>query len=164
MMVLCKACDKYLGLLRDDGQHHDQVGYDVVMMILDFCKEAKSVPEIMENFGFESRTSFRRKYLNALVEEGRLKMTMPDKPKSKNQKYYSSIEMAINQLEILARRGYFSIPKYEYTESHDKNGNPIWHVECHIDEMGATFDTEASSKKQAKKEVALEMLQYVLDN
>ena len=33
--------------------------------------------------------SFRRKYLNALVEEGRLKMTMPDKPKSKNQKYYS---------------------------------------------------------------------------
>ena len=60
-----------------------------IMMILDFCKEAKSVPEIMENFGFESRTSFRRKYLNALVEEGRLKMTMPDKPKSKNQKYYS---------------------------------------------------------------------------
>lgn len=42
----------------------------------------------MENFGFESRTSFRRKYLNALVEEGRLKITMPDKPKSKNQKYY----------------------------------------------------------------------------
>ena len=89
IMVLCKACDKYLGLLRNDGQHHDQVGHDVVMMILDFCKEAKSVPEIMENFGFKSRTSFRRKYLNALVEEGRLKMTMPDKPKSKNQKYYS---------------------------------------------------------------------------
>lgn len=89
IMVLCKACDRYLGLLRNDGQHHDQVGHDVVMMILDFCKEAKSVPEIMENFGFESRTSFRRKYLNALVEEGRLKMTMPDKPKSKNQKYYS---------------------------------------------------------------------------
>ena len=89
IMVLCKACDRYLGLLRNDGQNHDQFGHDVVMMILDFCKEAKSVPEIMENFGFKSRTSFRRKYLNALVEEGRLKMTMPDKPKSKNQKYYS---------------------------------------------------------------------------
>lgn len=23
IMVLCKACDKYLGLLRDDGQHPD---------------------------------------------------------------------------------------------------------------------------------------------
>lgn len=79
IMVLCKACDRYLELLRDD----------VVMMILDFCKEAKSVPEIMEKFGFESRTSFRRKYLNVLVEDGRLKMTLPNKPKSKNQKYYS---------------------------------------------------------------------------
>ncbi len=89
IMVLCKACDRYLELLRDDVQHHDQVGHDVVMMILDFCKEAKSVPEIMEKFGFESRTSFRRKYLNVLVKEDRLKMTLPDKPKSKNQKYYS---------------------------------------------------------------------------
>jgi len=87
-MVLCKACDKYLKLLRDDA-HHDQNGYDVVMMILDFCKEARTVSEIMERFGFDSRTSFRRKYLNTLVKEGRLKMTLPDKPKSKNQKYYS---------------------------------------------------------------------------
>lgn len=59
------------------------------MMILDFCKEARSIPEIMEKFGFGSRTSLRRKYLNTLVKEGRLKMTLPDKPKSKNQKYYS---------------------------------------------------------------------------
>ena len=88
-MVQCKACDRYLALLRDDGQHHDQVGHDMVMMILDFCKEPKSVPEIMGNFGFDSRTSFRRKYLNVLLEDGRLKMTLPDKPKSKGQKYYS---------------------------------------------------------------------------
>ena len=97
IMVLCKACDKYLDLLYDEedlhlGQserNHDQNGHDVVMMILDFCKEAKSIPEIMKQFGFDSRTSFRRKYLNTLVKEGRLKMTLPDKPKSKNQKYYS---------------------------------------------------------------------------
>ena len=93
IMVLCKACDKYLELLRDDGQHHnqnhDQNGHDMVMMILDFCKEPKSIPEIMEKFSFDSRTSFRRKYLNDLVDEGRLKMTIPDKPKSKYQKYYS---------------------------------------------------------------------------
>jgi ATP-dependent DNA helicase RecG len=89
IMVLCKPCDKYLELLRDDGQNHDQAGHDVVMMILDFCKEPKSLPEIMEKFGFESRTSFRRKYLNVLIADKRLKMTLPDKPKSKNQKYYS---------------------------------------------------------------------------
>lgn len=88
IMVLCKACDRYLKLLKNDN-HHDQNGHDVVMMILEFCKEAKSIPEIMEQFGFDSRTSFRRKYLNMLVKDGRLKMTLPDKPKSKNQKYYS---------------------------------------------------------------------------
>ena len=89
IMVLCKACDKYLRQLKGDD-HHDQVGYDVVKLILDFCKEEKSVFEIMEQFGFDSRTTFRRKYLDVLVKDGRLKMTLPDKPRSKNQKYYSS--------------------------------------------------------------------------
>ena len=97
IMVLCKACDKYLELLNDtedlylgqSNKNHDQDGYDVVMMILDFCKEARSISEIMEEFEFDSRTSFRRKYLNTLVKEGKLNMTLPDKPKSKNQKYYS---------------------------------------------------------------------------
>lgn len=89
IMVLCKACDRYLELLRDDDHNHDQVGHDMVMMILDYCKEPKSVPEIMENFGFESKTSFKRKYLKGLLESGKLKRTLPDKPKSKNQKYYS---------------------------------------------------------------------------
>lgn len=89
IMVLCRACDKYLELLRGAGRHHNQNGQDMVMMILEFCREAKSVSEIMDQFGFESRTSFRRKYLNDLVGTGQLKMTMPDKPKSKNQKYYS---------------------------------------------------------------------------
>lgn len=43
-MALCKTFDKYLKLLRDDG-HHDQTGYDVVMMKADakeieiFCYE-----------------------------------------------------------------------------------------------------------------------------
>ncbi len=69
IMVLCKACDKYLELLQGTLHHgqNDQDGHDAVMMILDFCKEAKSIPEIMEQFGFDSRTSFRRKYLNTLA-------------------------------------------------------------------------------------------------
>lgn len=75
-----------------------------------------------------------------------------------------SLNMAINQLETLARRGYFSLPEYVAEERHDEDGNPIWHVECHIDEVEYYFDAEASSKKQAKKEATFEMLKYVLDN
>lgn len=88
IMVLCKACDRYLEWLNDDG-NQDQLGSCIVGQIIEFCKEPRSMAEIMEKFGFDSRTSFRRKYLNSLVDGGRLKMTLPDKPKSKNQKYYS---------------------------------------------------------------------------
>ena len=75
-----------------------------------------------------------------------------------------TIEMAINQLEILSRRGYFSLPEYEYEETYDKDGNPIWHVKCHIKEFECVFQTELSSKKQAKKEAAYKMLMYILEN
>lgn len=75
-----------------------------------------------------------------------------------------NIEDAINQLEILSRRGYFSIPKYNYEETYDENGNPIWHVECRIEETDYRFNAVASSKKQAKKEAAYKMLNYVLSN
>ena len=66
-------------------------------------------------------------------------------------------------LEILARRGYFSIPTYEFTQEHDKNGNPIWAAECHIEEYDTYFDAISSSKKDAKKTAAFEMLQFVLN-
>lgn len=93
IMVLCKACDRYLRLLRDDGQHPEhhpnQNGQDVNKLIIDFCKDPKSVQEIMDEFDFDSRTSFRRKYLNPMLKNGVLKMTIPEKPSSKNQKYFS---------------------------------------------------------------------------
>ena len=88
-MVLCKACDRYLGLLRDDGLHPNQNGQDVNMLIIDCCKEPKSIQEIMDEFNFDSRTSFRRKYLTPILKNGVLKMTIPEKPSSKNQKYFS---------------------------------------------------------------------------
>jgi len=43
----------------------------------------------MDIFGFDSRTSFRRKYLSPMLENGVLKMSIPEKPSSKNQKYFS---------------------------------------------------------------------------
>jgi ATP-dependent DNA helicase RecG len=93
IMVLCKACDKYLELLRYDGQHPDhypnQNGQDMGKLIIDFCSEPRLVQEIMDKFGLDSRTSFRRKYLIPLMEKGVLKMTIPEKPSSKNQKYFS---------------------------------------------------------------------------
>ena len=71
-------------------------------------------------------------------------------------------EEAINQLEILARRGYFSLPVYDFEQTYDKNGNPIWKSTCRIAEESKSFSAKSSSKKDAKKSAAFEMLQHVL--
>ena len=69
---------------------------------------------------------------------------------------------AISQLEILARRGYFSIPTYEFEQTYDKDGNSVWKSVCHIAEKSKAFSVKSSSKKDAKKAAAFKMLQYVL--
>ena len=71
---------------------------------------------------------------------------------------------AINQLEILARRDYFSIPTYEFNQTYDKDGNPVWESICRIAEKEKSFSAKSSSKKDAKKSAAYKMLQYVLEN
>ena len=70
---------------------------------------------------------------------------------------------AISQLEILARRGYFSIPTYDFKEKHDENGNPVWAARCFIKEYESFFEAVSSSKKEAKKQAAYEMLLFVMN-
>jgi len=58
--------------------------------ILEFCKEAKSTQEIMNFVGMKHKTYFRKHILNPLLEKELLELTLPDKPKSPNQKYKRS--------------------------------------------------------------------------
>lgn len=57
--------------------------------LLEYCKEPRSRDEMMEFLGIKHRTTFRSDYLNPLLEDGKIAMTIPDKPRSKNQKFYS---------------------------------------------------------------------------
>ncbi|MBD5488992.1 MAG: ribonuclease III family protein [Lachnospiraceae bacterium] len=75
-----------------------------------------------------------------------------------------NINDAISQLEILARRGYFSIPYYEFEQEYDTEGNPVWNCACHITDISKHFCAKSSSKKNAKKQAAYQMLKYTLDN
>ena len=59
--------------------------------LLDFCNTPRSREEI-ENF-FKGRLSINyvmSDIVKPLVAEGKLKLTLPDKPKSRNQRYYKS--------------------------------------------------------------------------
>ena len=66
-----------------------------------------------------------------------------------------NLKDAISQLEILARRGYFPVPTYDFNETHDSNGNPVWKCRCHIEDIDCCFDETASSKKKTPKKALL---------
>ncbi|MDX2469733.1 MAG: ATP-binding protein, partial [SAR324 cluster bacterium] len=58
-----------------------------VNKVLEFCKEGRSRKEIQEFLGLKHREHFRSEILNPLLEQGLLKLTLPEKPKSPKQKY-----------------------------------------------------------------------------
>ena len=66
---------------------HDAMHDEKLSKLVDACEEPKTRDEMMEFLGLANRDHFRKAYLKPLLESGRIKMTIPDKPKSKNQKY-----------------------------------------------------------------------------
>ena len=60
---------------------HDQTG------LLEFCATPRTRQEMMEFMGLVDRKHFTERYLKPLLASGKLEMTIPDKPQSKNQKY-----------------------------------------------------------------------------
>jgi ATP-dependent DNA helicase RecG len=71
-----------------DGAHDEN--QDTTIKLLEFCKEPKTRVEIQEFLDIKSRSYLNQKIMRPLIEEGSLKLTIPDKPTSKNQKYYSN--------------------------------------------------------------------------
>lgn len=57
--------------------------------LLNFCRQPRSRSEIGDYLGVKTNFYITSHYLNPLLERGLLAMTLPDKPKSKLQKYYT---------------------------------------------------------------------------
>lgn len=62
---------------------------DFEQAILDYCMTPRSREELAEKFDFATPGYFIKMYISPLVGAGKISMTLPDKPKSKFQKYYS---------------------------------------------------------------------------
>ena len=58
-----------------------------VAEILSYCTVPKSLVDIMSHLGLKDRVNFKRLYIDPLLAEGKLSMTEPDRPTSRNQKY-----------------------------------------------------------------------------
>lgn len=59
-------------------------------MVLEYCKIARSMQEIAEKLELSSIKHVRNTIIKPLIESGKLSMTLPDKPNSKNQKYITT--------------------------------------------------------------------------
>jgi len=58
--------------------------------ILEFCKEPRSLKETVQFLGLKHRPNFIENVLNPLLKAGLLKRTIPDKPRSRFQKYVTT--------------------------------------------------------------------------
>lgn len=55
--------------------------------ILKYCSEPRSTKEILSHMGLANKQHLHKTYIKPLLAAGKLKMTIPDKPNSRNQKY-----------------------------------------------------------------------------
>lgn len=62
-------------------------GYVIKMLDVMEFDIPYSANEIMAKLGLKSKETFRKNYMHPALEQGIVKMTIPDKPSSKNQRY-----------------------------------------------------------------------------
>lgn len=68
---------------------HD-TAQDKFEIIVSFCDIPRTKDEIMRHIGLSSKRQFNERYMKPLLKSGRLLMTLPDKPRSRNQKYIAA--------------------------------------------------------------------------
>jgi ATP-dependent DNA helicase RecG len=61
---------------------------DKIEKILLFCRVSRTRLEIQRHVKVKNREYFRRNILNPLISCGKLELSIPDKPRSKNQRYF----------------------------------------------------------------------------
>jgi len=73
------------------GQVGGQVTGQVAGQVLEFCRTARKASEIQELLGLRHRETFINNYLRPLLETGWLERTIPEKPRSRLQRYRTTV-------------------------------------------------------------------------
>ena len=75
-------------IVNDSREHYNHINIQTNKLMKVMETYPQSAQMIMDRLGLKSRISFRKNYLNPVLEAGLIKITIPDKPTSKNQMYY----------------------------------------------------------------------------
>jgi ATP-dependent DNA helicase RecG len=81
----------YGNLVGDLEGSHQDTHQDRLDDLVGYCSKSRTRDEMQQFIGLTDRGHFRKTILNPLLESGRLVMTIPDKPNSRNQKYVRKI-------------------------------------------------------------------------
>lgn len=77
--------------LADDAKNHSNHLNNRIAELLKVIEPyPQSATELMEKLNLKSRAGFRNNYLQPALDAGLIEMTEPDKPTSKNQKYFKT--------------------------------------------------------------------------
>lgn len=69
--------------------------------LIAFCDRERTRQEMMDFLGLVNRKHFGEKYMKPLLQSGQLRMMLPNKPQSKNQKYIATKNEAEREQAII---------------------------------------------------------------
>ena len=75
-------------IIKDSRNHYNHINNQITALMSVIESYPMSLTELMEQVGLKDRDTFRKNYIIPAIEAGLIGMTEPDKPRSKNQKYF----------------------------------------------------------------------------
>jgi Fic family protein len=75
-------------IITDTKNHYNHLNNQITELLKVMESYPQSASELMEKLNLKSRDGFRKNYLQPALNAGLIEMTEPDKPTSKNQKYF----------------------------------------------------------------------------
>ena len=75
-------------IIFDTTSHYNHINNQIADLMKVIESYPQSASELMEKLNLKSRQGFRKNYIAPALDAGLIKMTEPDKPTSKNQRYF----------------------------------------------------------------------------
>ena len=75
-------------IITDTRNHYNHINNQITELMKVIESYPQSATELMQKLSLKSRVGFRKNYLQPALDAGLIGMTEPDKPTSKNQKYF----------------------------------------------------------------------------